>query len=89
MEPSEPTLAKTPQHGVLEMSRLVHGSDMLVTQAGGAWLRSRRGVQLLVVALHNACRHNRDVFCDRSHVETIILGQDTAGASELDEACSG
>jgi hypothetical protein len=31
----------------------------------------------------NACRHNRDVFCDQSRVETIILGQDTAGASEL------
>jgi hypothetical protein len=36
-----------------------------------------------VVAPYNACRHNRDVFCDQSRVETIILGQDTAGASEL------
>ena len=28
-------------------------------------------------------RPPRDVFCDQSRVETIILGQDTAGASEL------
>jgi hypothetical protein len=39
-----------------------------------------------IVALDNACRHNRDVFCDQSRVETIILGQDTAGASERRKA---
>jgi hypothetical protein len=64
------------------MSRLVHGSDMLVAQL------APHGYDLgetfnCIVALDNACRYNRDVFCDQSRVETIILGQDTAGASEL------
>ena len=82
LQSHQATLAKTPQHGVLEMSRLVHGSDMLVTQL------APHGYDLgevfnCIVAVHNACRHNRDVFCDQSRVETIILGQDTAGASEL------
>ena len=36
-----------------------------------------------IVALHKACRHDRDIFCNQSSVQTIILGQDTAGASEL------
>jgi len=64
------------------MSCLVHSGSMLVTQL------APHGYDLgevfnCVVAPYNACRHNRDVFCDQSRVETIILGQDTAGASEL------
>src|SRR5262245_16482238 len=64
------------------MSRLVQGGNMLVTQL------APHGYNLgetfnCIVALHNACRHDRDVFRDQSSVETIILGQDTAGASEL------
>ena len=64
------------------MSRLVHGSDMLITQL------APHGYDLgetfnRIVAVQNACRHDRDVFCDQSSVQTIILGQDTAGASKL------
>src|SRR6478672_2384147 len=82
LDSQQPTLANTPQHGVLEMSRLVHSGDMLVTQL------APHGYDLgemfnCIVALQNACRHDRDVFCDQSSVQTIILGQDTAGASEL------
>jgi hypothetical protein len=82
LQSHQSTFAKTPQHGVLEMSCLVHSGSMLVTQL------APHGYDLgevfnCVVAPYNACRHNRDVFCDQSRVETIILGQDTAGASEL------
>jgi hypothetical protein len=82
LDSQQSTLANTPQHGVLEMSRLVHSGDMLVTQL------APHGYDLgemfnRIVALQNACRHDRDVFCDQSSVQTIILGQDTAGASEL------
>jgi hypothetical protein len=64
------------------MSRLVHSGDMLVTQL------APHGYDLgemfnRIVALQNARRHDGDVFCDQSSVQTIILGQDTAGASEL------
>jgi hypothetical protein len=64
------------------MSRLVHSGDMLVIQL------APHGYDLgemfnRIVALQNACRHDRDEFCDQSSVQTIILGQDTAGASEL------
>jgi hypothetical protein len=82
LQSHQSTFAKTPQHGVLEMSCLVHSGSMLVTQL------APHGYDLgevfnCVVAPDNACRHNRDVFCDQSRVETINLGQDTAGASEL------
>jgi hypothetical protein len=82
LQSHQATLAKTPQRGVHEMSCLVHSGSMLVTQL------APHGYDLgevfnCIVASHNACRHNRDVFCNQSRVETIILGQDTAGASEL------
>ena len=82
LQSHQSTFAKTPQHGVLEMSCLVHSGSMLVTQL------APHGYDLgevfnCVVAPYNACRHNRDVFCDQTRVETIILGQDTAGTSEL------
>ena len=74
--------AEPPEHGIFEMSRLVLGRNMLVTQL------SPHGHDLgeffdRSVPLHNSCWHDRNVFCNQSGVQTIILGQDTAGASEL------
>src|SRR5262249_36653925 len=53
--------AKPPQHGIFEMSRLVLGRNVLVTQLsphrhdlGEPFDRS--------VPLHNSCRHDRDVL---------------------------
>src|SRR6516225_10660764 len=72
LDSHQPTLAKTSQYGVLEMSRLVHSSDMFVTQLaphgndlGEAFDR--------IITPHNACRHSCDVFCNQSSVETVIL----------------
>ena len=64
------------------MSRLVLDSDMLIAQLtphdhdfckpfGGA------------VPLHNACRHDRDILCNQPRIETVVLRQNSASASEL------
>src|SRR5262245_28072232 len=57
-----PAFAEPPQHGIFEMSRLVLGRNMLVTQLsphghdlGEPFDRS--------VPLHNSCRHDRDILC--------------------------
>src|SRR5262249_55030105 len=34
-------------------------------------------------ALNNACRHDRDVFCNQLRIEAIVLGEDAAGTGEL------
>src|SRR6516162_5624193 len=74
--------AEPPQHGIFEMSRLVLGRNMLVTQLsphrhdlGEPFDRS--------VPLHNSCRHDRDILCDQPRIEAIVLGQHAAGAGEL------
>jgi hypothetical protein len=82
LQPHQPALAKASQHGVLEMSRLVHRRGMLITQLaphGYDFGEAFKGL----IASHNTCRHGRDVFCDQSSVETVILSQDTAGAGKL------
>src|SRR6516162_3396259 len=35
------------------------------------------------VTLNNACRHDRDVFCNQLRIEAIIFGEDAAGTGEL------
>jgi hypothetical protein len=35
------------------------------------------------IAVHDQCRHDRDILCDQPGIEAIILGQDAAGAGEL------
>ena len=82
LDSHQPTLAKTPQYGVLEMSRLVHSSDMFVTQLAPHGYDLGEAFDRIITP-HNACRHDRDVFCDQLSIETIILGQDAVGASEL------
>ena len=74
--------AEPPEHGIFEMSRLVLGRNMLVTQLsphrhdlGEPFDRS--------VPLHNSCRHDRDILCDQPRIEAIVLGQHAAGAGEL------
>ena len=37
------------------------------------------------IAVHDPCRHDRDILCDQPGIEAIILGQDAAGAGELAE----
>ena len=76
------TFAEPPEHGIFEMSRLVLGRNMLVTQLsphrhdlGEPFDRS--------VPLHNSCRHNRDILCDQPRIEAVVLGQHAAGAGEL------
>ena len=64
------------------MSRLVHSSDMFVTQLAPHGYDLGEAFDRIITP-HNACRHNRDVFCDQLSIETIILGQDAVGASEL------
>ena len=80
-------LAEPPQHGIFEMSRLVLGRNVLVTQLpphrhdlGESFDRS--------VPLHNSCRYDRDILCDQPRIEAVVLGQHAAGAG-ADEACSG
>src|SRR5215468_338644 len=77
-----PAFAEPSQHGIFEMSRLVLGRNMLVTQLsphghdlGEPFDRS--------VPLHNSCRHDRDVLCDQPRIEAVVLGQHAAGAGEL------
>src|SRR5262249_13952496 len=74
--------AEPPEHGSLEMSRLVLGRNVLVTQLsphghdlGEPFDRS--------VPLHNSCRHDRDILCDQPRIEAVVLGQHAAGAGEL------
>src|SRR5260370_9224991 len=74
--------AEPPQHGIFEMSRLVLGRTMLVTQL------SPHGHDLgepfdRVVSLHNSRRHDGDILCDQSRIEAIVLGQYAAIAGEL------
>jgi hypothetical protein len=33
--------------------------------------------------LNNACRYDRDVFCNQLRIEAIVLGEDAAGTGEL------
>ncbi len=75
-------LAEPPQHGIFEMSRLVLGRNVLVTQLpphrhdlGEPFDRS--------VPLHNSCRYDRDILCDQPRIEAVVLGQHAAGAGEL------
>ena len=87
LQAHQPPLAEAAQHGVLEMSRLVHRRGMFITQLAPHGYDLGEAFHRLI-ALHNACRHSCDVFSDQSSVETIILGQDTAGAGNY-EAYSG
>src|SRR5262245_42454200 len=82
LQPHQPALAKAPQHGVLEMSRLVHRSGVFITQLAPHCYDFGEAFNC-VIALYNACWHDRDVFCDQPSVQTVILSQDTAGAGEL------
>ena len=63
LDSHQPTLAKTPQYGVLEMSRLVHSDDMFVTQLAPHGYDLGEAFDRIITP-HNACRHDRDVFCD-------------------------
>jgi hypothetical protein len=78
----EATFVEAPQYSILNMSGLVLDRDMLVAKLppygddfgepfGG------RGT------LNNACRHDRDVFCNQLRIEAIVLGEDAAGTGEL------
>src|SRR6516225_546647 len=74
--------AEPPKHGIFEMSRLVLGRNVLVTELsphrhdlGEPFDRS--------VPLHNSCRHDRDILCDQPRIEAVVLGQHAAGAGEL------
>src|SRR5262249_16952507 len=76
------SFAEPPEHGIFEMSRLVLGRNMLVTQL------SPHGHDLgeffdRSVPLHNSCRHDRDVLCDQPCIEAGVLGQHAPGAGEL------
>src|SRR3974377_2506657 len=37
--------------------------------------------------LNNACRHDRDVFCNQLRIEAIVFGEDAAGTGELTKFC--
>ena len=82
LQAHQPPLAEAAQHGVLEKCRLVHRRGMFITQLAPHGYDLGEAFHRLI-ALHNACRHSCDVFSDQSSVETIILGQDTAGAGKL------
>ena len=82
LEPRQAAFIEAPQHGVLDVGALVFDGDMLVAKLpphcddGGELLCGR-------IAVHDPCRHDRDIFCDQPGIEAIILGQDAAGAGEL------
>ena len=82
LQPGQAAFVEAPQHGILDMGCLVLDRDMLVTQL------SPHGYDLGepfngLVPLHNSCRHDRDILCDQSRIEAIVLGQHAAGAGEL------
>ena len=82
LKPGEATFVEAPQYSILNMSGLVLDRDMLVAKLppyGDDFAEpfSASGT------LNNACRHDRDVFCNQLCIEAIVLGEDAAGTGEL------
>ena len=67
---------------ILNMSGLVLDRDMLVAKLpphGDDFGEPFSGGD----TLNNACRHDRDVFCNQLRIEAIVFGEDAAGTGEL------
>jgi hypothetical protein len=82
LKPREATFVEAPQYSILNMSGLVLDRDMLVAKLpphGDDFGEPFGGGG----TLNNACRHDRDVFCNQLRIEAIVLGEDAAGTGEL------
>src|SRR5262249_58921424 len=68
LKPREATFVEAPQYSILNMSCLVLDGDMLVAKLpphGDDFGEPFSGGG----ALNNACRHDRDVFCNQLRIE--------------------
>ena len=82
LKPREATFVEAPQYSILNMSGLVLDRDMLVAKLpphGDDFGEPFSGGD----TLNNACRHDRDVFCNQLRIEAIVFGEDAAGTGEL------
>ena len=82
LEPRQATFIEAPQHGVLDVGGLVFDGNMLVAKLPPHG-DDRSELLCGRIAVHDPCRHDRDILCDQPGIEAIILGQDAAGAGEL------
>ena len=82
LKPREATFVEAPQYSILNMSGLVLDRDMLVAKLpphGDYFGEPFSGGD----TLNNACRYDRDVFCNQLRIEAIVFGEDAAGTGEL------
>ena len=73
---------EAPQHGILEVRGLVLDRDMLVAKLAPHGDNLSKPLSDRI-ALHDACRHDRDIFCDQPCIEVVVLSQYATGTSKL------